>query len=77
MSIAAVGIDSMSSKPLDNVRYADAGGAFDSLVETVREAVTGIRFGSVELVIHEGRVVQIERRERLRLEKQGQTETAG
>jgi len=31
-------------------------------------AVRGLRYGSVELVIHDGRVVQIERREKLRLE---------
>ena len=33
------------------------------------EAVAGIRFGAVEIVIHEGKVVQIERKERVRLEK--------
>lgn len=33
------------------------------------EAVAGIRFGAVEVVIHDGRVVQIERKERVRLEK--------
>jgi hypothetical protein len=29
----------------------------------------GIRFGSVEILIHEGRIVQIERREKLRLDE--------
>jgi hypothetical protein len=28
----------------------------------------GIRFGSIEIVIHEGKVVQIERREKLRFD---------
>jgi hypothetical protein len=34
----------------------------------VLEAVRGIRYGSVELVIHDARIVQIERREKVRLE---------
>ena len=39
-----------------------------------REVLRGlreIRFGSVEIVIHEGRVVQIERREKVRLDRTG------
>ena len=35
----------------------------------ILEAVAGIRFGAVEIIIHEGKVVQIERKERVRLEK--------
>jgi len=35
----------------------------------VIEAVRGIRFGSVEIVIHDSRIVQIERREKVRLEE--------
>ncbi|MDF9392247.1 MULTISPECIES: YezD family protein [Methylococcus] len=30
------------------------------------QALTGLRFGSVEITVHEGRVVQIERREKFR-----------
>jgi hypothetical protein len=33
------------------------------------QAVKGIRFGSVEITIHDGNVVQIERKEKLRFEK--------
>ena len=36
------------------------------VIAAIRQAVGGIQFGSVEIVIHEGRVVQIERRERVR-----------
>jgi hypothetical protein len=36
-------------------------------VRSVIQAVRDIRFGAVDLVIHDGRVVQIERREKLRL----------
>lgn len=32
-------------------------------------ALDGIRYGAVEIIIHDGKVVQIERKERLRLEK--------
>jgi hypothetical protein len=37
----------------------------------VLRALRGLRFGSVEIVVHDGRVVQIERRERVRLEPAG------
>jgi hypothetical protein len=37
-------------------------------------AVQGIRFGSVEIIIHDGKVVQIERREKLRFEKRATPE---
>ena len=36
---------------------------------SILEAVRQIRFGSVEIVIHDGRIVAIEKREKLRLEK--------
>lgn len=35
----------------------------------ILEAVRQIRFGSVEIVIHDGRVVAIEKREKVRLDK--------
>ena len=38
---------------------------------TVLRALRGLRFGSVEIVVHDGRVVQIERRERVRLDTAG------
>jgi hypothetical protein len=41
----------------------------EDVLVLVYDALRGVRFGSVELVIHDGRVVQIERRERLRLDK--------
>jgi hypothetical protein len=34
----------------------------------LEQALRTIRYGSVELVIHEGRVVQLERREKVRVE---------
>jgi hypothetical protein len=36
----------------------------------VLQAVRGLRYGSVEVVVHDGHVVQIERREKVRLADQ-------
>ncbi len=38
------------------------------LLRELRQALRTIRYGAVELVIHDGRVVQLERREKVRLE---------
>ena len=38
-------------------------------LEIVREHVNSLRFGVVEIVVHESRVVQIEKTERVRLDK--------
>ena len=35
----------------------------------VLEAIRSIRFGSVEVIIHDGRIVGIERREKVRIDK--------
>jgi hypothetical protein len=39
-----------------------------ALLRELLEALRSIRYGTVELVIHEGRVVQLERREKVRFE---------
>lgn len=38
----------------------------DDVVQQILRATQEIRFGSVEITIHEGRITQIERREKLR-----------
>ncbi|MBP1149701.1 MULTISPECIES: YezD family protein [Methylocaldum] len=35
--------------------------------QKILEALQGLRFGSVEIIVHDGRIVQIERKEKLRL----------
>jgi hypothetical protein len=35
-------------------------------IQTLRRAVRGLRYGSVEVLVHEGRVVQVETREKVR-----------
>ena len=34
----------------------------------VLNALRGLRFGSIEVVIHNGRIVQVERREKVRID---------
>jgi hypothetical protein len=36
--------------------------------ETVLNAIRGIRYGAVEIVIHDSRIVQIQRTEKLRVD---------
>lgn len=38
------------------------------LLQELRQALGSIRYGTIELVIHDGRVVQLERREKVRFE---------
>ena len=42
----------------------------------ILEALRGLRFGAVEIVVHDGRIVQIERKEKLRLNIACPDETA-
>jgi hypothetical protein len=39
-----------------------------ALLRELRQALRSIRYGAIELVIHDGRVVQLERREKVRFE---------
>jgi len=39
-----------------------------SLLRELAEALRSIRYGAIELVIHDGRVVQLERREKVRFD---------
>lgn len=36
------------------------------VVHAITEALRGLRFGSVQITVHQGRIVQIERHERIR-----------
>jgi len=38
-----------------------------NLTEALTRALRGLEFGSIELVVHDGHVVHVERRERVRL----------
>jgi hypothetical protein len=39
-----------------------------ALLHELRQALLAIRYGAIELVIHDGRVVQLERREKVRFD---------
>jgi hypothetical protein len=53
----------MSIKTVD-IEGIDGGDA--PWERTVRRAVQALRYGSVEVVVHDGRVVQVETREKIR-----------
>jgi len=40
----------------------------NNITDQIAQIVQGIRFGSVEIVIHDGKVVQIERKEKIRFD---------
>lgn len=37
------------------------------VLDGIAQALNGLRFGSIEIVVHEGKVTQIERKEKFRL----------
>jgi hypothetical protein len=41
----------------------------DVTAHDVKAALTGLEYGSVVVTVHHGRIVQIERREKMRLDK--------
>jgi len=50
--------------------------ARDDVDSRILQAVRSLDYGSVEVVVHDSRVVQIERREKVRLDKPGPGRTA-
>ena len=40
-----------------------------SILHEIQSALLGLRFGSVEITVHNGQVVQIERKEKFRLQQ--------
>ena len=45
----------------------DPEGLAPEVIDALLRLAGSIRFGSIEIVVHEGRITQIERREKLRL----------
>jgi hypothetical protein len=43
--------------------------------QAIRLALRGIRFGSIEIIVHDSKVVQIERKEKIRFAGEGSTPT--
>lgn len=51
----------------------------DQVLKQIASAIESLRFGSIEITLHEGRVTQIEKREKVRLSdslKTGSSPTA-
>jgi hypothetical protein len=40
------------------------------VIDAIFKAIEDVRFGSIEITVHDGRVTQIERREKVRFEHQ-------
>jgi hypothetical protein len=49
---------------------------YESWEKAVQEAIRSLRFGSVVVVVHEGKVTQIEKREKIRPEDTRSTVTS-
>ena len=58
--------DSILTTRPDVQSEAQAG---DEILRRIANAISGVRFGSVEVVIQDSRVVQIERKEKFRFDK--------
>jgi len=56
----------MSQKPTTQLNDA-AAKELSEADERILKAVHDVKFGSVEITVHNGRVVQVERREKIRL----------
>lgn len=46
-----------------------------SILREIHSALKGLRFGAVEITVHNGQVVQIERKEKFRLQTQNTSKT--
>jgi hypothetical protein len=60
------------SEPLGSAKYAEHP-EHHAIVAAILRALDEISFGSVEIVIHASKVVQIERRERVRFGEQSRS----
>ncbi|MBI3088558.1 MAG: YezD family protein [Candidatus Omnitrophica bacterium] len=51
--------------------------AFRAVLADIEEAIRGIRFGTVQITIHDSRVVQIEKAEKIRVCHEADRTTGG
>jgi len=57
-----------------NAPAPDASG--HNWLEVVRRDVESLQFGAVEIIVHDGRVIQIDKTERLRFSKGGEVQSS-
>ena len=64
---------------MSTLQQAARGASSDQeLEEAILFALKGLRFGSVEIIVHDSRVVQIERKEKMRMGgRKGQIQESG
>ena len=75
----------ISTIPIDNINYVAHGSTMRSTVspaaaeesrefaewiQVVKQSVSALQFGVVQIVVHNGKVVQIEKTEKLRIDQQ-------
>ena len=53
----------------------NTGGSFKEVQERLAEALQGLKFGTIEIQIHDSRVVRITRTEKVRLDYPSEVET--
>ena len=66
-AVAGYNVDIATAEELTDARQALPEEILGTLVRLIRE----VRFGSIEIVVHEGRITQIERREKVRFPSSG------
>ena len=57
------------SHPITNPQDSSPGDEERSLLNAILESIHGIRYGSVEIIIQDSRVVQIDRKEKIRFDR--------
>ena len=53
---------------VDNSSRPQLAAGTEAWLDTVRRASESLRFGVVQIIVHDGRIVQIERTERIRFD---------
>lgn len=61
----------MQSAPNNNPAPPPHAPVQEGLARRILDAIGSLRYGTVEVVVHDGQVVQIDRKERIRVERPG------
>ena len=66
-AITLIGADIQSEKPMSSPQDPSTDSLNDECLQKILKAMADLKFGSVEITVHEGRIVQIEEKEKVRL----------
>jgi hypothetical protein len=50
-----------------DIRNVDGKTKAQAAIQTILQALSGIRYGSLEIIVHDSEVVQVERKEKFRV----------